>query len=159
YVGTLMSFDSLNAASPRILPSSMRRTNTSQRSVFGSFFGGGFECSTHKRPSGGRLDLIGATKHDLFALRDYRRLHGLSLRVAREGVRWHLVETRPGHYDFSSVAPITEAARATGTQVIWDLCHFGWPEHLDLFKPEFVESLANLGAAFADWLSNEMEGA
>src|SRR5882762_6283133 len=92
--------------------------------VLKSFFGGGFECSTHKRSSGKRLDLIAATKHDQFALSDYCRLQEQGLRVAREGVRWHLVEARPGQYDFSSVAPVVEAARETETQVIWDLCHF-----------------------------------
>jgi hypothetical protein len=125
--------------------------------ILKSFFGGGFECSTHKRRSGKRLDLISATKHDQFALEDYRRLREQGLRVAREGVRWHLVEVKPGRFDFSSMLPIVQAARATDTQVIWDLCHFGWPDHLDVFKPEFVESLANFGAAFADWLAHELE--
>lgn len=123
-----------------------------------SFFGGGFECSTHKRRSGQRLDLIAATKHDQFALGDYRRLQEQSLRVSREGVRWHLVEAKSGRYDFSSALPIVHAARETGTQVIWDLCHFGWPDHVDVFKPEFVESLTKYGAAFANWLANEMNG-
>jgi len=129
-----------------------------RRPVFQSFFAGGFECSTHCRRSGHRLDLIGSTEHDRFAQLDYERLHDQGLKVAREGVRWHLVEATPGHYDFSSVLPIVRAAAATGTQVIWDLCHFGWPEHLDLFKPEFVSSLARYGAAFATWLGKEMDG-
>ena len=30
------------------------------------------------------------------------------------------------------------AARDTGVQVIWDLCHYGWPDDLDIFRPEFV---------------------
>jgi hypothetical protein len=126
--------------------------------VLQSFFAGGFECSTFKRRSGQRLDLIHETAHDRFAHHDYLRLQRIGLRVAREGVRWHLVEQTPGHYDFSSVRPIVHAARATGTQVIWDLCHFGWPDHLDLFKPEFVSSLAAYGAAFAQWLAGEMDG-
>jgi hypothetical protein len=125
--------------------------------VLKSFFGGGFECSTHRRRSGERLDLVSATAHDRFAHLDYLRLQGQGLRVAREGVRWHLVEAVPGRYDFSSVLPIVRAARATGTQVIWDLCHFGWPEHLDLFKPEFVERLAAFGQAFSQWLANEVD--
>src|SRR5436853_479875 len=85
-----------------------------------SFFAGGFECSTHRLRSGRRLDLIAATQHDKFAQSDYARLREQGLRVAREGVRWHLVEATPGHYDFSSVLPVVRAARATGTQVIWD---------------------------------------
>lgn len=126
-----------------------------QAPLFKSFFAGGFECSTHRLRSGARLDIIDATKHDRFALQDYQRLQARNLRVAREGLRWHIVESTPGKYDFSSALPIVRAARATGTQVIWDLCHFGWPEHLDIFKPEFVTALANYGAAFAKWLSNE----
>jgi hypothetical protein len=104
------------------------------------------------------LDLIAATRHDTFARMDYERLEEQGMRVAREGVRWHLVEQTPGRYDFSSVLPIVQAARATGTQLIWDLCHFGWPDHLDLFKPEFVSSLARYGFAFADWLAEQSDG-
>src|SRR3954468_9382706 len=126
--------------------------------VFNSFFGAGFECSTHRLRAGRRLDLIAATQHEKFAQLDYARLPRQGIRLAREGVRWHLVEAIPGQYDFSSVLPIVRAARASGTRVIWDLCHFGWPEHLDLFKPEFASSLARYGAAFAKWLANEMNG-
>src|SRR6266850_2480109 len=129
-----------------------------RESFLKSFFAGGFECSTFHRRSGQRMDFVASTAHDKFAQFDYQRLQKQGLRVAREGVRWHLVEPRRGHYDFSSVLPIVRAARVTGTQVIWDLCHFGWPEHIDLFKPEFVSYLAEFGAAFAKWLSNEMNG-
>jgi hypothetical protein len=52
---------------------------------------------------------------------------------------------------------VVHAARATGTQVIWDLCHFGWPDHLDLFKPEFVAALANFGETFSRWLACETD--
>jgi hypothetical protein len=72
-------------------------------------------------------------------------------------LRWHLVERTRGHYDFSSALPIVRAARATGTQVIWDLCHFGWPDHLDVFAPDFITALGSYGAAFAKWLQNETD--
>jgi len=123
--------------------------------ILKSFFGGGFECSTHRHRSGVRLDMIAATHHDQFAHLDYIRLQQQGMRVVREGVRWHLVEKTPGHYDFSSVLPIVRAAQATSSQVIWDLCHFGWPDHLELFKPEFVSSLAEYGRAFAEWLERQ----
>jgi hypothetical protein len=77
--------------------------------------------------------------------------------VAREGLRWHLVEQTPGQYDFSSALPIVRAARETQTQVVWDLCHFGWPDHIDLFKKDFVFSLARYAAAFASWLAREID--
>lgn len=123
--------------------------------LFKSFFAGGFECSTHRLRNGCRLDLIAATRHEEFALQDYKRLQKENLRVAREGLRWHLVEQTRGKYDFSTALPIVRAARATGTQVVWDLCHFGWPDHIDVFKPEFVSALAAYGEAFAKWLSKE----
>ena len=125
--------------------------------LFQSFFMGGFECSTHRIRSGRRLDMIAATAHDRFALRDYERLSSQGLRVAREGVRWHLVERRSAEYDFSSALPVVKAARATNTQVIWDLCHFGWPDHIDIFKPEFISGMARFGKAFAQWLDNETD--
>ncbi|HWD92286.1 MAG TPA: beta-glucosidase [Verrucomicrobiae bacterium] len=125
--------------------------------LFKSFFAGGFECSTHRLRNGRRLDLVAATRHDEFALPDYQRLKKQRLRVAREGLRWHLVEPTRGRYDFSTVLPIARAARATGTQVVWDLCHFGWPDHLDIFTPDFVTALSDYGAAFAKWLANETD--
>ncbi|HEX4265825.1 MAG TPA: beta-glucosidase [Verrucomicrobiae bacterium] len=125
--------------------------------LFKSFFAGGFECSTHRLRNGQRLDLVAATHHEEFASQDYQRLKKQSLRVAREGLRWHLVERTRGHYDFSTASSIVRAARATGTQVIWDLCHFGWPDHLDIFTPDFVTALADYGAAFAKWLAKETD--
>jgi len=99
--------------------------------------------------------MIAATEHDRLAMADYQRLQSLGIRVAREGVRRHLVEKSPGRYDFSSARPIAQAAQATHTQVVWDLCHFGWPDHIDILKPEFVRHLAEYGAAFAQWLYSE----
>jgi hypothetical protein len=120
--------------------------------LFKSFFGGGFECSTFRRRSGQRMDLVAATAHDRLADLDYSRFQRQGLRYAREGVRWHLAEASPAHYDFSSAASVVRAARSTQTQVVWDLCHFGWPDHLDIFKPDFVSALAEFGLAFAHWL-------
>jgi len=122
-----------------------------------SFFIGGFECSTHRTRSGRRLDLIAATGHDRHALADYARLRELGISTARDGLRWHLIEQTPGRYDFSSVLPILRAARDTGVQVIWDLCHYGWPDDLDIFRPEFVRRFAALARAFARLLASETD--
>ena len=116
---------------------------------------GGFECSTHRNRSGRRLDLVAATSHDEFVFADYARLTGLGLRTVREGLRWHLIEPAPGRYDFSSVLPILLAAREHGVQVIWDLCHYGWPDDLDIFSPEFIDRFARLTRAFARLLRTE----
>ena len=117
--------------------------------LFRSFFLGGFECSTHRNMSRRRLDMIAATRHDTMAYEDYSQLGEHGIRTARDGVRWHLIETSPGQYDWSSILPMMRAAERAGTQVIWDLCHYGWPDDLDVFSPAFVDRFARYAAAFA----------
>ena len=72
---------------------------------FDSFFQGGFECSSHRRRDGVRLDLIKATGHDKHVLRDYRQCAELGFRTIRDGLRWHLIGKSPGKYDWSSWMP------------------------------------------------------
>jgi beta-glucosidase/6-phospho-beta-glucosidase/beta-galactosidase len=107
--------------------------------LFKSFILGGFECSTHRLPTGRRLDMIRATRHDELAASDYRLLQQYGIRSARDGVRWHVIESSPRVYDFSSATPMFAAARDTGMQVIWDLWHYGWPDDLDIFSSAFVD--------------------
>ena len=89
--------------------------------MFPSFFMGGFECSTHQLSEGKRLDLITSTRHDRFARADYERLAEQGLRVARDGLRWHLIEKTPGQYSFASLEPMARAAQQAGILVLWDL--------------------------------------
>ena len=117
--------------------------------LFASFFGGGFECSTHRRRDRRRLDLLAATGHDRFAAQDYGRLLPFGLRTARDGLRWHLVESTPGRYDWSSFLPMLRAASEYGVQVVWDLCHYGYPDHLRIWDPGFIDSFARFAAAAA----------
>lgn len=124
---------------------------------FHSFFLGGFECSTHRLRNGRRLDLLEATRHVEFVQADYHRLQQQGICTARSGIRWHLIEPAPYQYDFSSVLPMVQAARRTGMQVIWDLCHYGWPDDLDIFRPEFVARFAALAQAFTRLLRSESD--
>lgn len=117
--------------------------------LFDSFFLGGFECSTHRRHDGRRLDLLAATGHDRLVAEDYRALQRHGIRSARDGLRWHLIERQPGRYDWSSFLPMLAAARDSGTQVIWDLCHYGWPDDIDIWRPEFVERFARFAGEVA----------
>lgn len=114
-----------------------------------SFFLGGFECSTQRMCDGRRLDLLRATQHDSAAAQDYRQLAEHGILAARDALRWHLIETSPGVYDWSSFLPQLRAARRTGTTVIWDLLHYGVPDGLDVMGPEFVERFASFAAAAA----------
>ena len=117
--------------------------------LFQSFFMGGFECSTHRRCDGVRLDVLATTQHDVRAAADYRLLQGHGIRTVRDGLRWHLVEQRPGVYDWSSFLPMAQAARDTGTQVIWDLMHYGWPDDIDIWSAAFVDRFAAFARATA----------
>ncbi|MGE8500395.1 MAG: beta-glucosidase [Pseudomonas sp.] len=126
-------------------------------SLFDSFFMGGFECSTHRRQDGRRLDLIKGTAHHRWASEDYTALQQQGLRSARDGLRWHLIETTPGHYDWSGFLPQLRAAEQTGTQVIWDLCHYGWPDDIDIWRPQFVERFARFAAATARIVREESD--
>src|SRR5690349_3775773 len=107
--------------------------------TFASFFQAGFECSSHRRKDGVRLDLIRATGHDRHALGDYRQCRDLGLRTIRDGLRWHRVESSPGRYDWSSWLPMLEAAEEAGVEVIWDLFHYGSPDHVDQSGRDFAK--------------------
>ncbi|HEY0014265.1 MAG TPA: hypothetical protein VGB79_15585 [Allosphingosinicella sp.] len=115
--------------------------------MFQSFFMAGFECSSHRRPDGLRLDLVAGTGHDRLVLDDYRGCTSLGIRTARDGLRWHRIETAPGRYDWSSWTPMLEAAAEAGVQVVWDLFHYGSPDDLDQGSADFGARYADFAAA------------
>jgi beta-glucosidase/6-phospho-beta-glucosidase/beta-galactosidase len=115
--------------------------------TFTSFFQAGFECSSHRRRDGVRLDLIRATGHDKHVLQDYRLCRQLGFSTLRDGLRWHLIEQSPGKYDWSSWIPALEAAELTGVQVIWDLFHYGSPDHVDQAANDFPERFTEFALA------------
>jgi hypothetical protein len=126
-------------------------------SLFDGYFLGGFECSTHRCQDGRRLDLLAATQHDRAAAQDYRWMIRHGIRVVRDGVRWHLSETSPGCYDWSSFLPMLHASRDAGVRVIWDLCHYGWPDDLDIWTPAFGERIARFAGAVAELVRHETD--
>ena len=115
--------------------------------MFASFFQAGFECSSHRRRDGVRLDLIRATGHDKHVLQDYRLCKRLGFSTLRDGLRWHLIEKSPGKYDWSSWLPALEAAERTGVQVIWDLFHYGSPDHVDQAADDFPQRFTEFAVA------------
>ena len=119
---------------------------------FQSFIQAGFECSTHKRRDDSRLDLISTTGHEKFISTDYGLLQRFGIRTVRESARWHLIEETPGTYCFDSLAVLLDAAAATGTEVLLDLLHFGWPDHVDIFSSEFIQKFGQFSYAVAHYL-------
>jgi hypothetical protein len=118
--------------------------------TFASFFLGGFECSSKLRLDGKRLDLLESTGHARLFDCDYRALKDYGIHAARDGFRWHLIEKRPGLYDWSSISPMLNAARDKEVQIVWDLCHYGWPDWLDIWSSGFVSVFARFAAEAAD---------
>ncbi len=110
---------------------------------------GGFECATHVRNDGRRLDLTEATGHDRFVVQDYALAKQSGLDTVRDGLRWHLIERTPGVYDFSTWSPMLRAADDAELQVIWDISHYGWPDFIDVWSDAFVDGLAQLAHAAA----------
>ena len=118
---------------------------------FASFFQAGFECSSHRRRDGVRLDLIRATGHDRHVQRDYRLCRELGFRTLRDGLRWHLIEKSPGQYDWSSWLPALEGAEEAGLEIVWDLFHYGSPDHVDQAAEDFPERFTQFALAAIDF--------
>lgn len=117
-----------------------------QTSLFDSFFMAGFECSSHRRKDGVRLDLIHSTGHDRLASWDYRHCADMGLRTVRDGLRWHLIEKEPGVYDWGSWLPMLRAAKEAGVQVVWDAYHYGSPDFYDQRSDDFIGAYARFAA-------------
>ena len=119
-----------------------------QSRLFRSFWLGGFESACHINRNGIRLDLVCATGHDIDTDADYARARGLGLRTVRESVRWPVVD-RGGRLHLSTVRSMLQAARRQQVQIVWTLCHYGWPDDLDLLAPAFVDRFARYCGAVA----------
>ncbi len=127
----------------------------SDRHLFRSFFMGGFEGATHLRRDRQRVDVLHASQHDTHTAQDYGMLAQCGIRTVRDALRWHRIEATPGTYDWSSFLPMLRAALSTGTQVLWDLCHWGVPHHIDVFSPSFPAQFAQFAAATARVIRSE----
>jgi beta-glucosidase/6-phospho-beta-glucosidase/beta-galactosidase len=125
--------------------------NSKHESIFPTFFLSGFECSTFKWMDGRRRDLADETKHYDHVDEDYRILAEYGFGVAREGVPWPFVDHGDG-YDFSPVEPFLQAQKKHKVLPIWDLCHYGYPDHLHPFREGFIEAFADYARAAAEHL-------
>lgn len=121
--------------------------------LFRSYWLAGFESACHINRQGARLDLVCATQHDRELDTDYVGVRELGFETVRESVRWHLVD-QGRRLDFSSVRRMLEAARRQQVQVLWSLCHYGWPEDVALLSTAFVERFARYCGAMARLVSD-----
>ena len=110
---------------------------------------GGYECADHINRSGKRINLLKETCHHEKVEEDYKLLTSIGIKVAREGICWSSVEVSPYVFDFSEVKNRIKAALKCGIQIIWDLCHFGYPDGLMPTHPFFTDRYMALCRAFA----------
>jgi quercetin dioxygenase-like cupin family protein len=125
--------------------------------LFPSLFLGGFECSTHLTTEGHRLDLVAATQHDVQAREDYALCTSAGIRAVREAARWPILD-RGGSIDLSPIRRLAGLGREVGLVQVWDLMHYGYPDDVDLFAPEFVNRFASFARAVAAAVRSETDG-
>ncbi len=126
--------------------------------MFRSFFLAGFEGSTGYNRHGEWFDQVSATGHDKSVNADYEDIARLGLLGARETMRWPLIDLGRGRYDFASVRPFVHAAHRHGVGVIWDLFHYGYPRHVDLWSEDFPRRFADYCYAAARYIAAHTEG-
>lgn len=114
------------------------------RNPFQSFRMAGFECADHQNAFGNRVDFYKMTGHDRFLNEDYAMLDGLKMKTVREGIRWSEVEKIPYQYNWTEVDRMLSTAESNGIQIVWDICHFGFPDDLTPLHPMFARRFAHL---------------
>ncbi|CAD7813115.1 hypothetical protein CHRY9390_02611 [Chryseobacterium aquaeductus] len=115
---------------------------------FNSFLMGGFECADQQNAFGERVDLYTTSGHKLYLENDYEKLDALGIKTIREGIRWSMVETKPYEYDWTEVERIIKVSQAKNVQVVWDICHFGFPDDLTPLHPMFAKRFSHLCREF-----------
>jgi len=126
--------------------------------LFSSFWMAGFECSDKLNCFGERVDLLKSSGHLQKVEEDYENLLKFNLHTVREGVGWARCETSPFHYDFSPVKLRLNVAADTNIQIIWDLCHFGFPDDLTPLHPKFEKRFIAFCKAFAHTFKDAANG-
>lgn len=115
---------------------------------FKSFVMGGFECADQQNAFGERIDLYTVSGHGKYLEEDYDNLSELGIETIREGIRWSVIETQPYHYNWSEVDRIIEVSQSRNIQVVWDICHFGFPDDLTPLHPMFARRFSRLCREF-----------
>jgi protoporphyrinogen oxidase len=109
--------------------------------IFQSYWQAGYEGADHVNSAGLPLSMNNSTQHVNLAYGDYLLLGDFEIGTVRESDGWRTVE-KDGRFDFSSIESRARAAQALGLQVVWTLCHYGWPDDVDAYSPEFVDRFA-----------------
>jgi hypothetical protein len=83
---------------------------------------------------------------------DYATAVEAGIACVHESIGWRRV-ARGGDFDFETVTLRADAAQRAGLQVVWTLCHDGWPDDVDIGSDEFVDRFRELATALARLLA------
>lgn len=119
---------------------------------FSTFWQAGYEGADHINHAGRALDMNLATGHLERARADYAALGQFGIRTVRESIGWRLAE-RDGVFDFSILDARLYAAQELGLQICWTFCHYGWPDDVDVYGPDFVPRFVRFCEAAARYLA------
>ena len=120
--------------------------------AFRSFWLAGYDGADHLDRAGKPLSVADLTQHLSLAPTDYSPLRDFGIQTVRETVGWRIVDRGHGRYDFSSLESRVESAREAGLQIVWTLCHYGWPDGLDPLSDAFIERFARYARSVALYL-------
>src|SRR5581483_11413311 len=126
-----------------------------EEGIFPTFFMAGFECSTFVWKDGQRKDYIHLTGHDRHLRADYDKVMDLGIGAVRDAIRWPLVDKGNGRYDWSTVQPVIDAANDCHITVIWDLCHYGFPDGCDPFSEACLRRYTDYCRAAAELIVSQ----
>lgn len=121
-------------------------------SIFPTFFMAGFECSTFVWKDGERKDYTVITGHDRHLQSDYESVMDLGIGAVREAIRWPLVDRGERKYDWSSVDPVLDVINDNHVTIIWDLCHYGFPDGCDPLSEECLRRFCAYCRGVAEYL-------
>jgi hypothetical protein len=126
--------------------------------MFSSFVIAGFDCTVSHNLSGAPINSRQRTQHATQIEDDYLMLRHLGITAVRDGATWSEIQLSPTVYDWAPLDAVISASRATGIDVAYDFCHFGFPKHLDVFSERFVQEFAAFCFAAARRIDRGTEG-
>jgi UDP-galactopyranose mutase len=130
----------------------MRDDSSIPDQLFASFWFAGYEGADHINMYGQPLSMNDSTQHADRVFDDYASLREFGIRTVRESIGWRLVEKKD-YFDFSSLELRARAAQEMGLQIIWTLCHYGWPADVGINSPQFVERFSRFCRHVAEYLA------
>ena len=125
-----------------------RAAKTSAQPLFRSFWLAGYDVADHRPGIRAAADAFDVADYCARVDADYEAASTAGIACVREAIGWRRV-TRGRGFDFETVVLRAERARRCGLQVVWTLCHDGWPGDVDVCGADFSERFRAFATAAA----------